>query len=124
MNVFMDSRNIQIRLIRKDQTDPESDDRIAIETQGENLYTVYYKPSDFYRTYHELQLSGEELDVYIHSLLILLANDRDAFESVQFLLPGFPSILFQPKDLKKSAIGKNLQYLMPLLTSVNRVRIA
>lgn len=119
----MDSRNIQIRLIRKDQSDPEMDDRIAIETIAEDMYNVYFKTSDLTRIYHELQLSGQELDVYIHSLLILLANDRDAFESVQFLLPGFPSILLNPKDLKKAAIGKNLQYLMPLLTSVNKVRL-
>ena len=123
MSVFKDSRNIQLRLIRKGPEDPESDDKIAITSAGDNLYSVYYKPSDFQSIYHEVQLSGEELDVYIHSLLILLGNDRDAFHSVQFLFPGFPSVLYTPKDLKRSVISKNLMKVMPLLTSVNKVRV-
>lgn len=123
MSVFKDSRNIQLRLIRKGPEDPESDDRIVIAASGDNLYSVYYKPSDFQSMYHEVQLSGEELDVYIHSLLILLANDRDAFASVQFLLPGFPSVLYSAKDLKKGVVARNLMKIMPLLTSVNKVRI-
>ena len=124
MSVFKDSRNILVRLIRKDSEDPEADDKIAIAAAGENLYTVYFKPSEFRNMYHEFQLSGEELDVYIHSLLILLANDRDAFHSVQFQPPGFPSVLYTPKDLKRGIIAKNLMNVMPLLTSVGKVRIS
>ena len=123
MSVFKDSRNIQLRLIHKGTEDPDSDDKIAISTIGENLYSVCYKPGDFESLYHEVQLSGEELDVYIHSLLVLLGNDRDAFASIQFLLPGFPSVLYSAKDLKKGVVARNLMKVMPLLTSVNKVRI-
>lgn len=124
MSVFKDSRNIVVRLIHKGPEDPDSDDKIAISMLDDNLYNVCYKPGAFERLYHEVQLSGEELDVYIHSLLVLLGNDRDAFASVQFLLPGFPSVLYTAKDLKRGVVAKNLMKIMPLLTSVNKVRIS
>ncbi len=116
MNPFACSTNIQIRLTRDEC--PQNDDRIVIRYKDENMYQIFFRDGNMIQklTYCTV-LSGEELDVYVESLFTLLANDRDPFRSVEFMIPCFPVIKYNAEDLAKGKIRKALQRVMPILYS-------
>jgi hypothetical protein len=128
-NPFSDSTNIQIRFIRKaEETDnPEKDDKIAIHHKGENVYHLYYQDGDTQNSKgniaHMTVLEGEELDTYLLNLFTLLALDRQPFRSIQFLIPGCPTMLFLISDLRRKVIRRRIMNLMPLMHSVSKTHV-
>lgn len=116
---------ITIRLLRKDAPlDPKKDVVIRIRHKGENVYHLFY--TDTYAKYseghdHMTVLEGDQLDTYLLSLFNLAGRDRDPFDSIQFDIPCFPTVLFHPKDMKDEDIQQALLDVMPLLVSASCV---
>lgn len=120
------SSNITIRLLRnvKDQ-EKDTDDIITIHHKGENIYHVFYKDGNFNDTSrrHMTVLDGDALDTYLYSLFRLVATDRDAFKSIQFNIPTFPTLLYKPSDLTDKQIRSKLMHIMPILKSAINVYV-
>lgn len=115
-NPFTDNTAIQIRLHRN--SNPERDDSLAIRYKEDNYYQIFFQDgdSDTKQTFCTV-LSGEQVDTYINSLFTLLAADTDPFRHIQFLLPCFPSVLYDIEDLRKGKIRKALKEVLPILTA-------
>ncbi len=125
VNPFKDSTHIHIRLLRggSENKIPEKDDRIAIVPLGENSYGIYYMASDFEnKMSHYADLTGDELDKYLHNLFYLLTCDRDPFRSIQLNVPCMPTILLLVEDLKRKGVKNCLYEILPLMHSCMRVK--
>ena len=111
------SGNIQIRLTRND--DPDYDDRISIRYKDEGIYQVFFQDgnSSWNPPVYCTVLTGEELDVYIESLFVLLSRDRDPFQTIEFQIPCFPALQYFVKDMRKGKIRGTLKRIMPILYS-------
>ena len=121
---FRDSTNISIRLLRSgdDSDDKSRDDQIAIVEKGGDLFEVYYHSGDWdKKTAHFIQLSGDELDQYLHCLFFLLTRDSDPFHSVQFNVPCMPCIMLALEDMRKKGVRESLGTILPLLRSCIKV---
>lgn len=120
MNPFANAGNIQIRLTRRNETE-ETDDRICIKYKDENMYQIFFQDGNMLKkTTFCTVLSGEELDVYVESLFVLLSRDRDPFRSIEFQIPCFPALQYTVKDLQRGKIRNTLKRVMPLLYSAAR----
>jgi len=118
---FADNTCIQIRLLRNDR--PSKDDRIAIRRAEDESYQLFYQDGlmkNKERMYVYL-LSGEELDIYLNSLFTLLVRDQDPFTQIQFLLPCFPTVLYDIQDLRQGKLRQALFDLLPLLQTTLRI---
>ena len=110
------SGNIQIRLTRNEN--PQEDDMICIKYKDENMYQIFFRDGysvvDKPPTYCTV-LSGDELDIYIESLFVLLSRDRDPFKSIEFQIPCFPALQFDVADMRNGKIRSTLKRIMPIL---------
>jgi len=116
MNIFQDSSNIQIRLLRDENG--TNDDRIVIRYKGEDTYQIYFRDANTVSnpppTYLTV-LSGDELDVYIESLFTLLTHDKDPFEAIEFQIPCFPVLRYDIQDLGDEKLSSTLKTIMSVL---------
>ena len=115
------SAAITIRLLRN--LNMKHDDRIEIVWKGEDTYHIhYYDPNssdDLKRT--KTVLEAEELDAYLTSLFHLVARDTEPFQGIQFFIPCFPSLMFNPKNLANEGVQTALLQIMPLLIGATRL---
>ena len=118
---FADNTCIQIRLLRNDRA--SKDDRIAIRRADDDIYELFYQDGQMKNKdkMYVCLLSGEELDIYLQSLFTLLVRDQDPFTYIQFLLPCFPTVLYDIQDLRKGKIRQALFDLLPVLQNTSRV---
>lgn len=117
---FADNTSIQIRLLRNDRA--SKDDRIAIRRADDDIYELFYQDGQMKNKdkMYVCLLSAEELDIYLQSLFTLLVRDKDPFIHIQFLLPCFPTVLYDIQDLRQGKIRKALFDLLPLLQNTSR----
>lgn len=119
MNPFASAGNIQIRLTR--DAYEENDDRICIKYKDEDTYQLFFQDGNMKKqTTYCTVLSGEELDLYMESLFVLLSRDRDPFRSIEFQIPCFPALQYDVTDMQKGKIRGTLKRIMPLLYSAAR----
>jgi len=122
MNIFQDSSNIQIRLLRDENE--ANDDRIVIRYKGEDTYQIYFRDANTVSKNpptHLTVLSGDELDVYIESLFTLLTHDKDPFEAIEFQIPCYPVFRYNIEDLHFDTLSDTLKRIMPILYSAVKI---
>ena len=115
---------ITLRLIRPNKT-ASYDDLIKIFRLDfdDDSYKIVYEDNDADTksgsTKHESvrYYTGEELDVYLTSLFVLLTRDDDPFDKFQISAPGFPSILLRVEQLKSPRVRQEVLNVLPLLTN-------
>lgn len=115
---------ITLRLLRRNKT-AEYDDIIKIYRVDfeDDSYKIVYEDNDAATysgsTKHESvrYYTGDELDVYLTSLFVLLTRDDDPFERFQISAPGFPSIILRVEQLKKQRVREEILNVLPLLTN-------
>lgn len=111
---------ITFRLHRVDGS-PKDDDIIKISGSEEDGYSITYFEGDNdsrpnkYKTLE--YVTGEEVDTYLESLLILLANDVDPFYGLEIQAPGFPRILIPIPALRRKSVKRAIFQSLPLLTN-------
>lgn len=120
-NPFINSNNIQLRLVRKSPHGSSEDDRIALVYKGEDTYHLYFQDGLTKNVKQRVILYGDDVDTYFESLFTLLVNDRDRFEAVQFNLPCMPCVYLNVDDMSDEEIQDTLFRAMPLLRSSERV---
>jgi hypothetical protein len=120
-NIFKNSCNIHIRLLRNNNA--EQDDHIVIKYKDEDIYQIYFRDgnSTGKTSSYCTVLSGDELDVYVESLFVLLVRDRVPFEAIEFQLPCFPCLRYEIQDLRGGKLRDTLKSIMPILYSAARV---
>ena len=122
MNIFQDSSNIQIRLLRDENG--TNDDRIVIRYKGEDAYQIYFRDANTVSnpppTYLTV-LSGDELDIYLDSLFTLLARDKEPFQAIEFQIPCFPVFRYNIEDLHSDTLCDTLKRIMPILYSAVKI---
>jgi len=118
---FVDNTSIQIRLLRNNHE--SKDDRIAIRRADETTYHLFYQDGLLKNKdkMYVCLLTGEELDIYLQSLFTLLVRDQDPFTQIQFLLPCFPTVLYDIQDLRQGKVRQALFDLLPLLQNTSRI---
>jgi hypothetical protein len=121
LSPFVDNTSIQIRLLRNNHE--SKDDRIAIRRADETTYHLFYQDGLLKNKdkMYVCLLTGEELDIYLQSLFTLLVRDQDPFTQIQFLLPCFPTVLYDIQDLRQGKVRQALFDLLPLLQNTSRV---
>ena len=121
LSPFVDNTSIQIRLLRNNHE--SKDDRIAIRRADESMYHLFYQDGLLKNKdkMYVCLLTGEELDIYLQSLFTLLVRDQDPFTQIQFLLPCFPTVLYDIQDLRQGKVRQALFDLLPLLQNTSRI---
>jgi hypothetical protein len=104
------AHSIQLRFIRRTsnglaENDPLLDDLLVIHKLGENNLRI---------TYTERTIDGEISDTtlmtyqrmihYVSRILWLLSLDSDPFNSVQVMVPGYPTVLILVSRIQEQAI--------------------
>lgn len=112
-NPFKNYSNIQIILQRNENK--EEDDCICI-VPGNKVYDVYYRDGhSTYKKTYQVTLTSSELDIYIDSLFSLLVRDGEPFQSIQFSIPCFPTVLYDIQDLRKGKLRNAVKQAMVTL---------
>ena len=114
---------IKLRLLRVDEP-ASKDDIITISGDDMSGYSISYVDNmvdgkKMTTTTHQtlMNMSGEEVNLYLESLLTLLTSDIDPFYGLQIQAPGFPCILLPIPALRKKKIQNAIFNLLPLLTN-------
>lgn len=111
---------ITFRLHRVDGS-PKTDDIIKIYGNEEDGYSIVYFEGENEGSpnkYKTLEyMTGEEVDTYLESLLILLSNDFDPFYGLEIQAPGFPRILIPIPSLRRKSVKRAIFQALPLLTN-------
>jgi len=107
-------RQIQIRFIRKGAVaNSGSDDILKVNKIGENSLRLAYSERNKYDTFTDfLTVSYAQFIAYIYRTITLLTLDEDPFQSVQFFVPGYPTLLLGVDSLKE-----NTGYILDMLTN-------
>lgn len=113
---------ITLRLLRKDQG-ANKDDIIKIHYYSDpdcELYMIDYKdPESDTKSgvvHHSSEwMTGDELDTYVDSLMVLLCRDDEPFDKFQIQAPGFPCILLKVDELKKPRVREAIHGVLPVL---------
>jgi hypothetical protein len=99
---------------RREGSYPVTDDKLIIRKVGECSVEVTYKeyidPNDI--RVDRQTLSYQQYFLYLYRIFWLLGLDDDPFASVQFFIPGYPSIL-----LTTAKIQQHIQQIMELMIS-------
>lgn len=103
--------NFTIRILRNKV--PSQDNTVTIQYLTENSFIVTFRDPDV-RLSHLMTYTAVGLHTYIRSLLTLLRRDTDPFESIQFIFPGFPSVLYTMERLKSESLCDSLMDLVHL----------
>ncbi len=112
---------IVLRLLRKDLSS-KNDDIIKIFNVGSDQYRVEYTDPNCLnnvKVHHVSKdpMTGEQMDLYLNSLITLLTRDTDPFWKFQITAPGFPAILLDINDLKKRSVHESISSVLPLLAN-------
>jgi hypothetical protein len=95
-------RSIQIRFIRRGATSPNSDDILKITKMGENTVRIFYTEKNDYDTFTDfMTVNYTQIVAYIYRTITLLTLDEDPFQSVQFFVPGYPTLMIGVDKLKE-----------------------
>jgi hypothetical protein len=101
---------MEMRFIRRTQdgrADPDSqhDDLMRILKVGENSVRVVYSERSADGVISDtIVLTYFQLIVYLQRIFWMLSIDEDPFQSVQFFLPGFPTVLLQVNTLQQNVL--------------------
>jgi len=78
----------------------DSDDVIKIQPSQDKqgLLNVYYKDKESKKNY-TFDDTWEKVAVYLRRIFTVLPYDSDPFESVQFTLPAYPSVMLKVEDI-------------------------
>ena len=96
-------RTIQIRFIRRGPADPSRDDILIVTKLGDNSLRVVYTEKNHYDSFTDLlTITYAQLVSYIYRTIQLLTLDEDPFQSVQFFVPGYPTLLLGVDKLKEN----------------------
>jgi hypothetical protein len=104
-----------IRRLRDGRADPDSrhDDLMRILKVGENSVRVVYSERSADGVISDtIVLTYFQLIVYLQRIFWMLSIDEDPFQSVQFFLPGYPTILLQVSTLQQ-----NVQRILEMVIS-------
>ena len=94
-------RCIQLRFIRRGSNDPDRDDILKVTKLGENSLRIVYTEKNEYDSFTDyLQVNYNQFISYIYRMITLLTLDEDPFQSVQFFIPGYPTMLISVATLK------------------------
>ena len=113
---------ITLRFLRKTRTgladpDPRTDDQLTIVKLSENSVRVVYREiQDGIQLMDVNHMNYMQLNAYICRIFWLLALDDDPFKSVQFFIPGYPTILIDVTKLQ-AIIPQILEMLSSTYTS-------
>lgn len=106
-------RCIQIRFIRKGSNDPDRDDILKIVKLGENSLRLVYSERNQYDSFTDyLLVNYSQMVAYIYRVITLLTLDEDPFQSVQFFVPGYPTMLIGVTTLKEQT-----PFILEMITS-------
>jgi hypothetical protein len=98
---------IQIRFIRRRdngsaEPDPTRDDILRITRLDVNsLRIVYAEKSETTPVIDITLCTNQQLLAYMYRVFWATSLDEDPFKSVQFFIPGFPTVLFEVSTLKQ-----------------------
>lgn len=99
---------MEMRFIRRTQdgrADPDSrhDDLMRILKVGENSVRVVYSERSADGVISDtIVLTYFQLIVYLQRIFWMLSIDEDPFQSVQFFVPGYPTVLLQVGTLQQN----------------------
>lgn len=106
-------RSIQLRFIRRGSTDPDRDDILKVTKLGENSLRLVYTEKNQYDLFTDfLHLNYTQFLAYLYRTITLLTLDEDPFQSVQFFIPGYPTLLLSVSTLKQQT-----GYILEIITS-------
>lgn len=105
-------RPLQFRFLRKGANDPSRDDTLKISKHGENSVRLVYTEKNGDDPYTDiLHLNYTQVMSYIHKVITLLALDEDPFQSMQFFIPGYPSLL-----LGVNTLHQHTNYILDMIS--------
>jgi len=95
------------------QTDSRLDDTLRIQKLGENNVRVTYSERSEDGTLMDTTLmTYQKLIHYLYRVFWMLSLDEDPFQSVQFIVPGYPTTLIRVDSLRGQLAG-----VMEILTT-------
>jgi hypothetical protein len=81
---------------------PSSDDVLNVTKLGENsVRLVYTENSSDGKVIDVMQFTYQQFIAYLYRAFWLLGLDDDPFKSVQFFIPGYPTVLIDVKSLQQ-----------------------
>lgn len=110
--------DIQLRFLRKGagghaRANPATDDTLRISKLGENsVRTIYIETSADGAIIDTSVMNYQGLMAYLYRVFYMLGLDEDPFASVQFFIPGYPTIL-----IEVATLHANIHTLMELVMS-------
>ena len=106
-------RSIQVRFIRRGSNDPDRDDILKVTKLGENSLRLVYTEKNQYDLFTDfLHLNYTQFLAYLYRTITLLTLDEDPFQSVQFFVPGYPTLMLSVSTLKQQT-----GYILEMITS-------
>jgi hypothetical protein len=99
---------MEMRFIRRTQdgladSDSRHDDLMRILKVGENSVRVVYSERSADGVISDtIVLTYFQLIVYLQRIFWMLSIDEDPFQSVQFFVPGYPTVLLQVNTLQQN----------------------
>jgi hypothetical protein len=117
-NQMPQHHDILIRFLRKGaggqaRMNPATDDTLRIVKLGENsIRTIYIEKSSDGTVIDTSTTTYQGLLAYLYRVFYLLGLDEDPFASVQFFIPGYPTIL-----VEVATLHANVHTLMELVMS-------
>jgi hypothetical protein len=114
----MPHRSIHIRFIRRTTNggaahNPATDDILTITRIGENSVRLKYTEKSDVGVIHDIMhYSYHQMMAYLYRVLWLLGLDEDPFQSVQFFVPGYPTVLILATNIKQ-----NVTHILDLIFS-------
>jgi hypothetical protein len=107
-------REIQILFIRfPNEITSHFDDILHIKKLSENqLYLTYIERTEDGEHKEKFVMTYTQTISYLYRVFWLLGIDEDPFKSVQFLIPGYPSVL-----IPVTVLQQNINIFMELLST-------
>lgn len=92
---------------------PASDDVLTVTKLGENsVRLIYTETSGDGKVVDVMQFTYQQFIAYLYRAFWLLGLDDDPFKSVQFFIPGYPTVLIEVTSLQQ-----HINVLLELVTS-------
>ena len=106
--------DIQLRFLRHGSArDSETDDVLRIIKLGENSLRVIYTENSQDGRIVDIQIMNySQVTAYLYRIFWMLGLDDDPFDSVQFFIPGYPTVL-----LRVEVVKAHVNHLMELMAN-------